>query len=131
MHVERQVGERDLGLGLGDTDGADEQAQDGLLMREHMLDAGPDPRLGGVAAPDILRHRESLGLSAMDPADPALGLEPTLVALAAVGRIGPDVRGGVLARHHVAQQATVIARPSVTLPLRMKPKARQIEILLL
>lgn len=108
MHVERQIGECDLGLGAGEADSADVQAHFRLLVREHVLDAGPDLGFGGVAAPDILRHRTALGLPAMDAADPALCLQPTFVALAAVGGIGPDVRGGVVARHHIAQHAAVI-----------------------
>lgn len=110
MHVEGQVGERDLGLGAGNADGADEQAHFRLLVREHVLDPRPDPGLGSVAAADVLRHRPALGLPAVDTTDPTLGLQPALVALAAVGGIGPDIRGGVVARHHVAQHTPVVAR---------------------
>lgn len=110
VHVVGQVGERDLGLGAGDADGADEQAHFRLLMRAHVLDAAPNPAFGGVAAPDILRHRTALGRPAMDATDPALRLQPALVTLAAVGSVGPDVRGGVVARHHIAQHAPVVAR---------------------
>lgn len=109
VHVERKFADRDLGLGAGQTDGGDEHAHDRLLMREHMLDPGANLGLGGVAAPDILGHRATLGLAAMDSADPTLGLQPAFVALAAVGRVGPDIRGDVVARHHVAQHAPVVA----------------------
>lgn len=62
MHVEGQVGERDLDLGAGNVDGADKQAYFRLLMREDMLDAGAGLGLGGVAAPEVLRYRPDLGL---------------------------------------------------------------------
>lgn len=110
VHVKRQVGKRGLGFGAGQVDGADKQAHDRFLMREHMLDAGANLGFGGVAASDIPRHRPTLGLPTVDTADPALGPQPTLVALAAIGRIGPDVRGGVVARYHVAQHAPVEPR---------------------
>ena len=51
MHVERKVGQGDLGLGTGDANGANEQAHFRLLMREDMLDPGADFGFGGVAAP--------------------------------------------------------------------------------
>ena len=117
VHVVGEVGQRDLGFGTLDADGADEQAHDRLLMREHVLDAGADLRLGGVAAPDILGHRLAPGLPAVDATDPALRLEPFLVALAAIGGIGPDVRGGVVLGHHVAQHPPIKARAVSSLAL--------------
>jgi hypothetical protein len=39
-HVERQVGEDDLGLCAADADGADEQAHVRLLVGEDVLNAG-------------------------------------------------------------------------------------------
>ena len=86
MHVEREVGQRDLCLGTGDANSANEQALFRLLMRKNMLDPGADLGFGGVAALDILRHRAPLGLPAVDAANPALDLEPSFVALAAIGR---------------------------------------------
>jgi hypothetical protein len=66
----------------------------------------------------------------VNAADPALGFQPALIALAAIGRIPPYVRGGVVVGDDIAQHAPVVA-PSVVLPLRMKPKARQMAMLLL
>lgn len=122
MHVERQVGERDLCFGAGQADGADEQAHDRLLMREHMLDPGADLGSGSVAAPNILGHRAALGLAAMDTADPALGLQPAFVALAPIGRISPDIRGCIVVGDHLAQHAPVVARAVRRLALADKTK---------
>ncbi len=49
VHVAGQIGEGDPGLGVADTDGANEQALFCLLVREHRLDAGTDLGRGGVA----------------------------------------------------------------------------------
>jgi hypothetical protein len=63
-------------------------------MRKDMLDPGANAGFGRVAAPDIGGHRLALGF-AMNAADPPLGFEPTLVALAAIGRI-PQTSEAVL-----------------------------------
>jgi hypothetical protein len=42
VEVVGEVGQREFGLRAGNADGADEQAIAVLLMREDMLDAGPD-----------------------------------------------------------------------------------------
>lgn len=110
MHVERQISERDLGFGAGDANGADEQAHLRLLISEQMLDQGANFGFGGIALPDIRQHWPALGFSAVDAADPDMGLQPAFVALAAVGRIGPDIRGGVVLTDNVAQHAAVVAR---------------------
>lgn len=113
MHVVGQVGERDLGLGALDADGADgadEQPHLGLLLSEDVLDAGPDCGFGGVGLRGPLGHRPAPRLPAMDAADPALAPEPSLVGLAAIGGIGPDVGGGVVVGDDVAKHAPVKAR---------------------
>ena len=99
VHVAGQIGERDLGLGALDADGADEQPHLGLLLREHVFDPGADLRLCGIPAPDMIRHR----------ADPALRFEPLLVGLTAVGRIGPDIRCGIVVRHDVPEHPAIEA----------------------
>ena len=53
----------------------------------------------------------------MDAADPALRLEPLLVGLAAVGRIGPDIRCGIITRHDVPEHPAIEARAIGDLPL--------------
>ena len=90
-----------------------------------MLDAGAHFRFGGIGPGGALGHRLAAGRLAMDAADPALPLEPCLVGVAAIGVIGLYVGGGIVAGDDIAQY------PSVTLPLRMKPKVRQIDTLLL
>lgn len=84
VHVVGQIGQRDLGLGAFDADRADEQPHPGLLLREHMFDPGADLRPGGISAPDVVGHRLTLELAAMNAADPPLRLELLLVGLAAV-----------------------------------------------
>ena len=60
LHVEGQVGERDLGFGAADADGADEQAHDRLLVSEDVLDAGTDLGLGGIGlTPETIKKRIS------------------------------------------------------------------------
>lgn len=48
VHVVGEVGERDLGLGAFDADGANEQPHLVLLPGEDMFDAGADLGFGGV-----------------------------------------------------------------------------------
>jgi len=48
VHVVGEVGERDLGLGALDADGADEQPHLVLLPGEHMFDTGTDLGFRGV-----------------------------------------------------------------------------------
>jgi len=128
VHVEGQIGKCDLGLGAGDADGADKEAHFRLLMREHMLYSCADFGPGGVAAPNMGRHRPPLGFSAVDVADPAMGLQRAFVALAAVGGIG-QTSEAVLSSLITSRSIGPSWRaPSVTLPLRMKPNDRQIEM---
>ena len=42
VHIVGQIGQRDLGVGALDADGADEQPHVGLLLGEHMFDPGTD-----------------------------------------------------------------------------------------
>ena len=58
----------------------------------------------------MIRHRFAPRLLAMDAADPALPLEPCLVGLAAIGGVGPDVGGGIVAGDDIAQHPPVEAR---------------------
>ncbi len=109
IHVAGQIGERDLGLGALDADGADEQPHLGLLLREHVFDPGADLRLCGIPAPDVIRHRLAPWLLAMDAADPALRFEPLLVGLTAAGRIGPDIRCAIVVRHNVPEHPAIEA----------------------
>lgn len=110
MHVVGEVGECDLGLGALDTDGADEQPHLVLLPGEDVLDAGADLRFDGVGLGGALGHRPAARFLAVDAADPALPLEPRLVGLAAIGGVGPDIGGGVVAGDDVAQHFPVKAR---------------------
>lgn len=122
MHVKDHVGERDFGLGALEADGADKQTHFRLLMREDVLDPRPNPGFGRIAASDICGHRSAVGLAAVDTADPALGLQPPLIALAAVGRVCPYVRSGIVARYHVARHAPVVTRAVRRLALADEPK---------
>lgn len=96
-----------LGFGALDADGANEQPHLVFLPGENMLDAGPDLRFGGVDFYYPLGRRLASGLPAVDAAYPAPSLEPRLVGLAAIGGIGPDVRGGAIRGLHIPEHASV------------------------
>ena len=87
LHIVGKIGERDLGLGSLDADRADEQGHVRLLLRKDMLDPrayfGFDP----VGSTQGFRSGFAFGLFAVDAADPALRLEPRLIALRAVSSI--------------------------------------------
>ena len=128
-----EVGEGNLGLGALDADGADEQAHLILLPGEDMLNAGADFRFGGVRLCCAFGHGLVARLLAVNAADPALPLEPCLVGLAAVGGVRPDVGSSSVASEVTTSRSILSSKraPSVTLHLRMKPKVRQIDTLLL
>ena len=96
VHIVGQVGQRDPGLGSLDANGADEQPHLVFLPGKNMLDAGTDFRFGRVGPGGAFGPRPASGLLAVDAADPAVPYEPRLVGLAAIGGIGPDIRGGGL-----------------------------------
>ena len=109
MHVEGQIGKRDLGFGACDADGADKQADLFAFKCANTCSTGRSLWIWGVTAPDIRWHRPLLGLPAANAADPTMGFQRAFVALAAVGRIRPDIRGSVVLAHHVAQHAHIVA----------------------
>ena len=110
VHFVDEGGVGDLGFGALDADGADEQPHLVFLPGEHMFDAGADFRFGGVGSGGAFGHRLAAWLLAMDSADPALPLEPCLVGLAPIGRVGPDIGGGVVAGDYITQHSSVEAR---------------------
>ena len=67
FHIVGQVDQRDLGFSASDADGSDKQSHLAFLLSEDRLDVGADFGLGGIAAPDVVRHRFPLGLLEMDP----------------------------------------------------------------
>ena len=71
-----EVGERDLGCGTLDADGADKQPHQVLLPGRGMFDAGADFRIGGVGPGGTLGHRLAAQLLAVAAADSALAFEP-------------------------------------------------------
>lgn len=81
VEVVGDVGEREFGLGARQADGADEEAEPVLLMGEDVLDRSPDRRLAGIGARDMLWHRSSWRLAAMDAADQHLRRQAFLVRL--------------------------------------------------
>lgn len=110
VHVVGQIGQRDLGRGALEADGADEQPHLVLLLGEDMFDAGSNPGFDRVGLGGPLWHRLASWLPAMDAADPALSPEPFLVGLAAIGGVRPDVRGSVVVCHDVPEHPPVEAR---------------------
>ena len=68
----------------------------------------------------------------MDAAGPALPLEPLLVGLAVISGISRGLGGGPVTRDDIPEPPRPSKRSApVALPLRMKPKARRIEMLFL
>lgn len=122
VHIEGQIGDSGFCLGALDANGMDEQVHFRRLMSKNVLGAGANAGFGGVAAPDIRRHRFAFGLPAMNAADPALGLEPALIALAAIDRFRPDVRGGVVVGDDIEQHAPIVAGLVCRLALADKAK---------
>ena len=74
-----------------------------------MFDAGTDLRFGSVCFRSPLQHRFASRFLAMDATDLALAFESCLVCLAAIGRIDPGIRSGVIAGDDIAQYQIVEA----------------------
>lgn len=81
VEVVGDVGERQLRLGPRQADGADEQAEAGLLMGEDVLDGGTDGGLLRVGPGGVPRHRLARRLAPMDAAGEKAGRQPLLIAL--------------------------------------------------
>jgi hypothetical protein len=96
LHIVAHDGEGYGGLGAALADGSDHQPHCALEDGEGMFDARPDRGLAGVGPRGSAGQGLSLGLFAMDAADFADIREMVFVRLGAVGRIGPDVGGGVV-----------------------------------
>lgn len=88
LEVIGKIGEPDLGLGSGQSDGPHEQAEAVLLPGEHRLDGRAD--LGAGAVGLALRRRQiEAGLSPeVDLRAPALLGQMSIVGLEAVGGVG-------------------------------------------
>lgn len=84
-----EVHQLDLRRRTGGADRSDEEADPRLLIGEDVFDPAADLRFGVVRPPRFLRHRPSLRLLAMDPADEAVVGHEGLVDGGAIGRIGP------------------------------------------
>lgn len=107
VEVVGQLGQGQFRLGPGDADGADERPEPVLLVGKHMLDPGPDRRLGRIGPCGRDRHRLALGLSPVDAAGQHTIGEPGLVALRAVSAVGPDLAAGVLPVDDLAQHPAI------------------------
>ena len=81
VEIVGEIGERQFRFGPRQADGADEQAEPVLLMSEDVFDRCPDRGFAGIGARDMLRHRPSRRLAAMDAADQHLRGKPLLVRL--------------------------------------------------
>ena len=94
--VVSEIGERDLGGSASEADGADQQVEAVLLGGEDMLDPGPHPAAGSVAAGDVGRHRVAPGLGPLELRGEATPIEEVEMDLRAIGGVGPDAAGGIV-----------------------------------
>lgn len=129
IHVVGEVGQRHLGGGAGDADGADRQAHRALLAGEDTLDAGPDARILRIGPGGALGRGSPPRRLAVDAADAAVSLQPGLLGLAAIGGVRSNVGRGVVGGDDVPEHRASNVTASVTLPFRMKPKVWQIDLL--
>lgn len=58
----------------------------------------------------------------MDPADLAVPEQPAFVCLATIGRVGPDIGGRIVVRHHVPEHTSIEANPIGDLALADEPE---------
>ena len=105
VHIVGEIGEADLGFGAGQADGADHQAEAGLLPSKDMFDGSADARLIGVGRSGGFGHGAATWFLAMDLAVEHVLGEPAFVGLGAIGAIGPDIGTGIVGAYQTAQQA--------------------------
>ena len=96
VEVVGQIGQSEFRLGPLDADGADEQPKLVFLMREHMLDPGPDRGLCGIGTGGGPGHRLSLGLSTVDATGQHAIGQPCFIRPGAVCCVGPDLAAAIL-----------------------------------
>ncbi len=88
-----------------------------------MLDRRKVSGARGIAAANVVRHRLSRWLSAMDMADKALCFHEGLVLLRAVGAVGPHTRTSIcLVEKTPAQEPAVVATGIRNVPAPDEPQ---------
>jgi hypothetical protein len=105
-----EVCEADPDAGAHHADGAHDEPQPAFLGGEDVLDPRAHSGPGGVAADEVRRHRRAAGLFALELRRQPAAVEPGQVGRRAVGGVGPDITGGVVAVEHRAELAAVVSR---------------------
>jgi hypothetical protein len=90
VHVVGDVGQRQFRLGARKADGADEEAEAGLLMREDVLDGGSNGRLLRDGLRCRSRHRLAGRLAPVDATGEHPFRQPFLVGLRTVDAVRPN-----------------------------------------
>ncbi|MEH6721823.1 MAG: hypothetical protein V7704_23440, partial [Aurantimonas endophytica] len=85
VRVVGDVGERQFRLSAGKADGADEETEADLLVREHMLDGSPNGRLLRIGLPHRSRHRFARWLASVDAVGQHPFRQPLLILPRTIG----------------------------------------------
>jgi len=107
VEVVGEIGQDQFGLGTRQSDGADKQSKVVLLMPKNMFDLGAHRGFAGIGPGHRLRHGFAPGLRAVNAAGQHVFSQPFLIALGAIGAVGPHIRGRVILAHHMAQLASI------------------------
>ncbi len=123
-HIVGEIGQRDLGCGAGEADGADDQVQAPLLGGKDVLDPGPHLRPRRVAAADVRRHRLAPRFGALELGDQPAAVEQRQVGSRAVGGVRPPPLARLSRSSRASSWPPSWAAAWVTVDLRMKPCVR-------
>ena len=107
VEVVGQVAKGQFRLCAGEADGADEQVEPVLLMREDMLNIRTDRGFGGIGPRGRLRHRLAHGFAPMNAGREHLIRQPFLVAPGSVGTVSPDLRTGIVRADDLPEKTPV------------------------
>mgnify|MGYP003365613213 CR=1 FL=1 len=107
IEVVGQVAKGQFRLSAGEADGADEQVEPVLLMREDMLNMRTDRGFGGIGPRGCLRHRLAHGFAPMNTGREHLVRQPLLVAPGSIGTVCPDLGTGIVRADDLPEKTPV------------------------
>ena len=107
VEVVGQVAKGQFRLSAGQADGADEQVEPVLLMREDMFDMSPDRGFGGIGPRGCPRHRLAHGFAAMNAGREHLIRQPLLVAPGSIGTVSPYLGTGIVRADDLPEKTPV------------------------